>query len=68
MLEDTLRSVKEAEAKAGQTVREAESKAEAILRTVHGPIDPHVPASILSVHPSVTILLDREAASLLPAR
>lgn len=45
-----------------------ESKAEAILRTVHGPIDPHVPASILSVHPSVTILLDREAASLLPAR
>ena len=49
-------------------IASGESKGAAVLRTVHGPIDPHVPASILSVHPSVTILLDREAASLLPAR
>ncbi len=41
------------------------SKAQAVYDTVRGPIDPHVPASILQLHPSATILLDKEAASLL---
>lgn len=42
-----------------------EAKAEAIRRTVQGPIDPDCPASILQVHPDATILVDRAAASLL---
>lgn len=42
-----------------------EAKAEAIRRTVRGPIDPDCPASILQVHPDATLLVDRAAASLL---
>lgn len=40
-------------------------KAEAVRAMVHGEIDPRCQASILQVHPNVTVLLDREAASLL---
>ena len=40
-------------------------KAEAIRATVNGDIDPMVPASILQLHADVTLLLDKEAASLL---
>jgi len=41
------------------------SKAEAIRNMVKGDIDPMVPSSILNVHKNVTILIDKEAASLL---
>ena len=41
------------------------NKAQAVYNTVRGPVDPHVPASILQLHPSATILLDKEAASML---
>lgn len=38
-------------------------KAEIIARTIDGEISREVPASILHLHPSVTIYLDRDAAS-----
>lgn len=41
------------------------NKAEAVYKSVYGPVDPHVPASILRTHPSALFLLDKEAASLL---
>lgn len=41
------------------------SKAEAVKAMVEGHIDPLCQASILQIHPDVTILLDQEAASLL---
>lgn len=40
-----------------------EGKADAILQMVEGPITPRLPASILRSHPSVTVLLDKAAAS-----
>lgn len=40
-------------------------KAEAIYRTVNGKITPEVPASVLQLHPDVTLIVDKEAASLL---
>lgn len=40
-----------------------EGKAEAIYNTVKGPITPKVPASILQLHPDVTIIVDKEAAA-----
>lgn len=40
-----------------------EGKANAIQRTIEGPIDPRCPASILQVHQDATILVDRAAAS-----
>ncbi|MBU3144173.1 glucosamine-6-phosphate deaminase [Clostridium sp. CF012] len=40
-------------------------KAEAIERAVKGKISPKVPASILQLHNDVTLILDKEAASLL---
>ena len=42
-----------------------EDKAEAIYATVHGPVTPKVPASILRTHPHVTILVDKAAGKLL---
>ena len=39
------------------------NKAEAVYKSIYGPVDPHVPASILRTHPSVTFLLDKAAAS-----
>jgi len=40
-------------------------KADIIAKTINGKIRPEVPASILNLHKDVTIILDREAASLI---
>jgi glucosamine-6-phosphate deaminase len=42
------------------------NKAEAIARTVCGLVTTDFPASVLQLHRDVTLLIDREAASLLP--
>lgn len=42
-----------------------DDKADAIYRTVQGKIDNSMPASILQLHPNVTIILDKAAARLL---
>ena len=46
-------------------VATGKSKAEAVYRTICGPITPQVPASILQLHPCCVILTDTEAASLM---
>ena len=46
-------------------VATGKSKAEAVRAMVRGEIDPHCPASILKAHPDCTVLLDKDAASLL---
>ena len=38
-------------------------KAEALERTINGPITPMVPASILQLHPNVIIIADKAALS-----
>src|SRR3712207_8606284 len=38
------------------------SKANAIFETIHGKINPQVPASILQLHNDVTLILDKDAA------
>ena len=38
-------------------------KADAIAKTLEGPIVPQVPASILQLHPDVTIIVDEAAAA-----
>ena len=43
------------------------SKAEAVYKTVCGPITPEVPASILQLHPCCVILTDHEAGALVTA-
>lgn len=40
-------------------------KAEIAVKALKGPITPEVPASVLQLHPFVTVVLDQEAASLL---
>ena len=40
-------------------------KAEAVYKTICGPVTPEVPASILQLHPCCVILADEEAASLM---
>ncbi len=40
-------------------------KAEVVARALQGPVDPHVPASILQLHRDVLVILDQEAASAL---
>ncbi|MEQ1826081.1 MAG: glucosamine-6-phosphate deaminase [Pirellula sp.] len=42
-----------------------DAKARAIRNTVEGPVTASVPASALQLHPQVTVVLDRAAASLL---
>ena len=42
-----------------------ESKAEIVKRAFTGPVTPHVPASILQLHPSVTVMGDKDALKLL---
>ena len=42
------------------------NKAEAIYNTVCGSISPSAPASILQLHRDATVIVDKEAASLLP--
>ena len=41
------------------------AKAPVILKTLRGPVTTEVPASVLQLHPNVTVYLDEEAASLL---
>lgn len=41
------------------------AKAEAIKKTLEGPITPDVPASVLQLHRDLTIIIDEKAASLL---
>ena len=45
-------------------VANGEDKAEAVKNTLFGPITPYVPASILQIHPDVTIVADEAALSL----
>lgn len=40
-------------------------KAQAIYKAVEGKITPEVPASVLQLHPDVTLIMDKEAASYL---
>lgn len=39
------------------------SKADAVFAAVKGPVTPEVPASVLQLHPSVTVVVDQAAAS-----
>ncbi len=39
------------------------AKAEAVRRALHGPVTPDMPASVLQLHPFVSVYLDQEAAS-----
>ena len=41
-------------------------KAEAVKKAVCGSVSPAAPASILQLHQDVTVIVDREAASMLP--
>ena len=41
------------------------AKAQIVRDALTGPVTPHVPASILQFHPDVTVVLDKDAASLL---
>ncbi len=41
-------------------------KAKIVYNSFFGPVDPMIPASILQYHPDVVLVLDEEAASLLP--
>ena len=41
------------------------NKAEAVREMLEGPIDPMVPASILQLHPNVTLIADKDALSLI---
>lgn len=43
------------------------NKARALWATLHGPVTPEVPASILQRHRAVTVVADRAAAFLLPS-
>lgn len=42
------------------------SKARAIKETIKGKLTTKVPATVLALHPGVTIIIDKEAASLIP--
>ena len=44
-------------------VASGEAKADAVYRTVEGPITQMVPASVVQMHRNVTLLLDEAAAS-----
>lgn len=46
-------------------VAKGTSKAEIVKKVLHGPVDTHVPASILQRHPHCEVLLDADAASCL---
>ena len=41
------------------------SKAEVVKKMITGPVTESLPASILQLHPNITVILDRDAASLL---
>ena len=42
-------------------IASGESKAEALYRSLYGPVTPNVPASILQLHPDVTVVADEGA-------
>ena len=42
-----------------------EKKADAVKKMIQGPVTTDVPASVLQNHPNVTVILDKDAASLL---
>ena len=42
------------------------AKASIVRAALYGPVTPQVPASILQMHPDLTVVLDREAAAELP--
>ena len=52
-------------AKAIVLIATGADKAEAVKAMITGPVTPQCPASILQLHPNVTIMLDAPAASLL---
>ncbi|MDO5027925.1 MAG: glucosamine-6-phosphate deaminase [Bacillota bacterium] len=43
-------------------IANGQSKADAIYKTIKGPISPEVPSSILQLHQNLTIIIDEEAA------
>ena len=47
----------------GGAVGSGEGKADAIVRTVEGPITAMVPASIVQLHRDAVVLVDEEAGS-----
>lgn len=44
-------------------IANGENKADAIYNTVYGPVSPETPASVLQLHPNVTLIVDKEAAA-----
>lgn len=50
-------------AKSVLIVVSGEDKADIVLRAFHGPVTPEVPASILQMHPNVTLVGDKAALS-----
>ena len=42
-----------------------EAKADALYKSLYGPITPNVPASILQLHQDVTVVADEDALSLI---
>ncbi len=50
-------------AKAIVIIATGADKADAINAMVNGPVDPQCPASVLQLHPNVTVMLDEGAAS-----
>lgn len=53
------------EAKSIILIANGESKADAIVDAIEGPITPYNPASLLRLHPDVTFIIDEAAAKLL---
>lgn len=47
-------------------VANGEGKAEIVKEAFFGPVIPQVPASVLQLHPDVTVVLDQAAAKLMP--
>jgi glucosamine-6-phosphate deaminase len=41
------------------------SKAEALYNSLYGPITPKVPASVLQLHPDLTVVADEDALSMI---
>ncbi|MCD8561896.1 MAG: hypothetical protein LRY20_00150 [Acholeplasmataceae bacterium] len=41
-------------------------KSDAVYKMIHGDVTENLPASILQLHPHVTVILDEKAASKLP--
>ena len=46
-------------------VATGEAKADALYKSLYGPITPNVPASILQLHPDVTVVADEDALKLI---